>query len=437
MLRRLLGVCAVAVAALAAPALAHAFPAPVTWCGTDETAADRLPDLDPSSADQLRFLYAIPSDGADAFLADASGIATDAAAIDAWWQAQDPTRTPRFDRYPFPNCSSPFGQLDIAFVRLPRPGSYYASQQTPASLLDADLAGSLSPPAGQKTVVYYDGPIGDARVCGESDYGLTTTGGRYGFAYVYLRSGCDLGAPGSGATAAVAAHEFLHDLGAVPPGAPNMCPDSPGHVCDDPTDILGPYLTDGDTLDVKVLDVGRNDYYGHSGSWFDVQDSGWLAHLPLRHLHAAVEGQGTIAAVPPSIACGAGCDVDLDDGTTVQLAGVPAKGWTLAGWTGDCSGPSCDLRMDGPKNVTARFVRARITLRVKVRGRGRVASRPAGISCPAKCSAGFASASVVKLVPKPSKGFQFAGWSGACRGRSACTIRLRQAAAVSARFVRR
>jgi len=434
MVRKLLLACTVA---LAVPALAHAAPAPVTWCGTDESAVDRLPDLDPSSPDQLRFVYAVPSDGADAFFSDASGIATDAATIDDWWRRQDATRTPRFDRYPFPNCSSAFGQLDIASIRLPHPGSYYASRDTPASLLDQDLASSLSPPSGQKTVVYYDGPIADDQVCGESDYGLETTGGRYGFAYVYLRSGCDLGPPGGGRTAAVAAHEFLHDLGAVPAGAPNTCPDSPGHVCDSTADILYPYLSDSDTLDGKVLDVGRNDYYGHSGNWFDVQDSGWLAHLPMRHLHVAVQGQGTISAAPPTLPCGSGCDVDLDDGTSVQLAAVPANGWTLAAWSGDCSGLSCNFAMNGAKSVTATFVQARVALRVTVRGRGRVVSRPVGIACPKTCTARFLSASLVRLTPRAVKGFRFAGWSGACRGRGGCSVRLQQAAAVSARFVRR
>ncbi|HEY7207483.1 MAG TPA: hypothetical protein VH416_04515 [Gaiellaceae bacterium] len=434
MLRRLLLVCALA---LAAPALAHAAPTPVTWCGTNETAADRLPNLDVSSADQVRFLYVVPSDGADAFLADASGIATDAAAIDAWWRGQDSTRTPRFDRYPFPNCSSQFGQLDIGFVRLAHPASYYTSRATPAQLLDEDLGTSLSPPTPQKTIVYYDGPIADPDVCGESDYGLTTSGGRFGFAYVYLRSSCDPGTPGNGATAAVAVHEFLHSLGAVPSGAPNTCPDSPGHVCDSSSDILYPFLTDGDTIDSKVLDVGRNDYYGHSGSWFDVQDSIWLAHLPLRHLHATVAGSGTIVASPATIACTSGCDVDLDDGTAVGLAGRPAKGWAFAGWSGDCSGVACSLRMDGSKSVTARFVRARVALRVAVRGRGRIVSRPAGISCPATCRAEFGASSLVRLAPKASKGFRFAGWGGACRGRGGCSVRLQRATAVTARFVPR
>jgi hypothetical protein len=38
---------------------------------------------------------------------------------------------------------------------------------------------------------------------------------------------------------------------------------------------------DGDSLASLQLDVGRDDYYGHSGSWWDTQDSGLLYHLDL------------------------------------------------------------------------------------------------------------------------------------------------------------
>jgi hypothetical protein len=93
--------------------------------------------------------------------------------------------------------------------------------------------------------------------------------------------------------------------------------------------------------------------------------------------------------------------------------------------------------MNGARSVTAQFVLAKVVLRVTVRGRGRVVSRPVGIACPKTCNARFLSASLVRLAPKAAKGFRFAGWSGACRGRAGCSVRLQQAAAVSARFVRR
>jgi hypothetical protein len=74
----------------------------------------------------------------------------------------------------------------------------------------------------------------------------------------------------------VAVHELVHVLGAVENGAPNLCKD--GHVCDAPEDLLAAFLS-GNELDAHVLDAGRNDYYGHDGSWLDVQDSFFLEPL--------------------------------------------------------------------------------------------------------------------------------------------------------------
>ncbi len=42
---------------------------------------------------------------------------------------------------------------------------------------------------------------------------------------------------------------------------------------------MKPVADDSDTLANLQLDVGRDDYYGHSGSWWDTQDSGLLYRL--------------------------------------------------------------------------------------------------------------------------------------------------------------
>src|SRR5207237_7323342 len=98
---------------------------PVTWCGSGPSPVDRDPSVEISSPNQIHVVYAVPSDATDRFAALASPIATDIAAIDGWWQKQDSTRTPRFDLFPFPNCSSRFGLLDLGFARLPHPTAYY------------------------------------------------------------------------------------------------------------------------------------------------------------------------------------------------------------------------------------------------------------------------------------------------------------------------
>jgi hypothetical protein len=422
--------------ALAFPAAAAAAPAPVTWCGNDEVTGNRVPDLDIASANQVRLVYAIPADGVDEFAAVASGIATDAAWIDGWWRAQDPTRTPRFDRYPFGGCTTEFGALDIGFVRLPGPASSYVSPSGTALRLDRDLVGRFPP--GQKTIVYYDGRTFDGDVCGETDYLSNDAGGDYGIAYVYLQSGCDLTPVGDGATAEVAAHELLHNLGAVPAEAPHQCDTSGSHVCDDTNDVMYPFLAPGKTLDALVLDAGRDDYYGHTGTWWDIRNSGWLTNLPQQPFSLAVDGEGTLAASAGAteLPCESGCDaLQLDDGEAVTVAAIPARGWRFSSWSGSCSGSAaaCTLSVGARTAATATFVRAPLRLTVSVRGRGRVTSTPAGVLCPGRCHATFVP-HAVRLRAVAARGWRFAGWGGACRGTRRCAVA--RTAVVSARFTR-
>ena len=342
-----------AVLGLARPAGATA--TPVTWCGTDEVSANRVPNLQVSSSHRIRVVYAIPSDGADNFAADASPIATDIGAMDAWWRGQDPTRTPRFDLYPFPGCTTTFGDLDLGFVRLPRPAvSYVTSSGVDISALAVELGATTSQVV--KTLVYYDGPTVDPDICGTS-FTNGLSGGELGFSFLFLQSDCftDLGQ--GGGLARVALHELIHDLGAVPDAAPNDCPPPDnGHVCDSRTDIMYPYTYDGDTLDTAVLDVNRDDYYGHNGAWWDVRNSPWLAHLPQFPLSASALGPGKVAGVPGVAVCGPRCSATLDSDLAVRLVARPAAGSVFLGWRGACTGTgACKVAMNGPKSAVARF----------------------------------------------------------------------------------
>jgi hypothetical protein len=427
---------AACVSALGLPAVASARPAPVTWCGTDEVAADRVPELEVSSTAQVRFVYAFPADGADNFAATASGMAFDAAWIDEWWQRQDATRSPRFDRYPFPGCTSRFGGLDIGVVRLPNGTAYYRTTDN-FRRLNGDLADAF--PQTEKTVVYYDGPVADTNVCGESPSN-ESFGGRFGIAYVFLQSACGATPVGGGASAQIAAHELIHDLGALPDGAPHPCPNDEGHPCDSPTDILYPYLGEAATLDGVTLDVGRDDYYGHTGSWWDVQDSSWLAHLPQYPLSLAVAGSGTLVVRTDTgpLDCERGCSgLTIDSDAEITAVAVPSSGWRVGGWSGACTelALSCTLTMSGPMSATVTFVRAPVRVVVRVTGKGRVTSTPRGISCPGSCSRSFPGGTSVRLTASATKGWRFAGWSGACTGRSRCA--LTSDGTVRARFVRR
>ena len=75
---------------------------------------------------------------------------------------------------------------------------------------------------------------------------------------------------------AVTAHEVLHTFGAVSSAAPNECDgESSGHTCDNEGDLMFPSIG-GEALSSKILDPGRDDYYGHAGGSTDTADSAWL-----------------------------------------------------------------------------------------------------------------------------------------------------------------
>jgi len=74
------------------------------------------------------------------------------------------------------------------------------------------------------------------------------------------------------------------------------------------------------------------------------------------------------------------------------------------------------------------------TLTVVVLGSGGVTSRPAGIACPARCTATFAAGTRVVLTPVPKSGSAFLRWGGSCTGTGACTVAVSALAAVAAQF---
>jgi hypothetical protein len=438
---------AVTAVVAAWPSAAPAATVPTSWCGTDVSATDRKPDQ--VSAHQVGVIYAHPLGSADNFAAVASKIVTDLATVDAWWRAQDATRTPRFDLASFPGCATRLGALDLAKVTLPRDASHYRELIAGWERLADDL---FLPPFGfsnrfKKYLVYYDGPRDDVDVCGIAG-GDPFQGPAY--AQVYLQT-CWQDVGGGGTMAVTAAHVLLHALGAVPAGAPHVCASSAGHVCDLVDDLMYP-STSGQPLDAVVLDSGRDDYYGHSGSWFDLQDSFWLARLdaPQQSLSVTVSGPGRVASELPGIDCPGACAIAWDRGTRVALLPTAESGARFTGWKGACTGTtSCVVPMDAAAALTATFTRgsaagppaagaASYRLAVSMSGAGRVSSTPRGISCKRSCSARFGSGSTVTLRAAAAKGWRFAGWGVPCAGSfGACTIPIQGDRGVRATFARR
>ena len=406
------------------------------WCGgSQELAADRLPDA--VAGQQIHVVYALPSDGPDAFTGDAPLVVSDLGALDAWWRREDPTRTPRFDLAAFPGCPAGVAALDLSSVRLAHDSDWYRPIDGRSDRIRADLAATFSNPA-KKYLVYYDGPVDVAFDCGQSAI-APDTGGPDAYSFVYLQAdGCthDLGA--GGGVAGYVAHELLHNLGAVPDAAPHICFEH--SVCDWYWDVETQFPT-GDPIAKLVLDYGRDDYYGHAGSWFDVKGSPWLSHVGAPTFELAVSlagrGHGSVASDLPGIECGAACSIAWEQGARVVLRATAAPGSRFLRFGGDCTGTDCSPTMDGPRSVSATFAPATVRLTVSVSGRGTVGSSPAGISCPRRCSTSFPSGGTVRLSARAARGWRFARWSGACRGRDACTVFEDDDRRVTASFRRR
>ena len=392
------------------------------WCGTGETRTDR-PDA--VTGAQIHTIVATPSDSPDLFAADANLLADDIASMSAWWTGQDPTRVPRYDMATFPGGTC----LDISYIRLSQPASAYQGDSAFRA-----VATELSTNDGfadqfKDYVVYYDGPSVLEDVCGtgagEFDEG--------GYAIVWL-NGC----PGIG-TDAIETHELLHSLGALPAGAPNACTPATdpfgvadsGHPCDSDSDVLYP-LADGRPLSQQVLDFNHDDYYAHSGSWDDIQDTIFLRHLnaPQEPLAITFSGlPGLVTSDLPGVSCTTSCTTQWDQGSTVTLAPSPGDNSRFLHWTGACVGADdCSLTLNQATALSAVFGPLKIAVKLSMSGKGAVKCSPA-------CSSHFSAGDPLTLRAVPAQGWKFLSWGGSCKGtRVTCTPTTDFAFAVHANF---
>jgi List-Bact-rpt repeat protein len=405
------------------PAITVAPSAAAAWCGSAATA-DRAPNV--VAGNPIHWIYLIPSDGGDNLGSVAPVMQSDAEQVDAWWRGQDSTRTPRNDITTF-SCGP---QLDITTVRSTRSGAQLAPLDSRFPLIFETLSQAGYTSQFTKYLVYYDGPAEEDNVCGQG--GSSNVNG-FGLAVVYYRSCVGI------STAAVAAHEFLHTTGAVPNGTPHACTgETSGHTCDSSADLMYPLIGQGG-LSAKVLDPGRDDYYGHSGAWTDSQDSAWLVRLDGQApLPLTVSGTGSVAADVPGLTCAASCTTTWNNGQQVVLTATPAAGAKLVRWGGACSGSAtCSVTVGPGAAVSALFAPGAFRLTVRVAGRGSVSSS-GGIQCRPRCAATLPSYQPARLTATPAKGWKLRAWSGACKGaRKTCTVPMSAVTSVRATFVRR
>ncbi len=165
-------------------------------------------------------------------------------------------------------------------------------------------------------------------------------------------------------------------------------------------------------------------------------------------LNVTLAGTGSGTVSGSGIACPGTCSQSYPPGTAVSLTAAPGAS-TFAGWGGDCAaaaGLTCNLLMNGPRNVTATFnapLTFRLTLTVvgQAGGAGRVNVNPSVFqncsSAPPPgnvCTADYSPGEPIVLTAFTATGF-FSGYSGDCAGTNpVCNLIMSQDRNVGALF---
>lgn len=243
---------------------------------------------------QTHVIYFVPANREDENL-DQTKLPVSIDAIRSWFAretgASGPAIQPRFDR-------DTTGAWDISFVR----GAKNAGEYTDMNDIVDELVAKGFDQAMKRYLIFSatsrDGVGNPGGICGEGDYPWPGFPVR-NYAVVHLDSGgCNArvfavgpGPNGGKRAEAIAVHEWLHNEGMTPFGAPKQCASSITHVCTGPLwalprvdgvgyldpehpDVMYPLITVG--LGEKSLDRDHDDYLDHPGVWTDLRDSPWF-----------------------------------------------------------------------------------------------------------------------------------------------------------------
>ena len=199
--------------------------------------------------------------------------------------------------------------------------------------------------------------------------------------------------------------------------------------------------TSGNSLGSSlVLAVTAGTTYRIAVTGFDSTDEGdftlSIVQTTLRTLTVTPAGTGTGFIEGPGISCPGDCTEVYADGTLVSLDADPSGGSTFAGFSGDCTGSTCDLTMSANRAVTATFnppAGTQRTLTVTTAGTGTGTVTGPGINCPGDCTETYADGTPVTLNASPTGGSSFAGFSGDCTGAS-CSLTMSANRSVTATF---
>ncbi|NTX66882.1 hypothetical protein HUA74_40160 [Myxococcus sp. CA051A] len=265
-------------------------PAPFS-CPSVRATGDRA---DGTTDYKVKILYVVPSDGVDRALDTSGALCRSVQAQYSWFTSQ--TTNGAALRYDVSGSV-----LDIQFVRLSKTDAVMKGTANTGNVntgyayvrdrIELELAAmGLLSDTRKLYAVYYDGT--SEWSCGGAPWPPTLMGRVTALYLKGLPSGpvpCASNPIGGSSTLPgyiefAMLHETLHGLGIVPAAAPNQ--HASGHVFDSARDLM--YAARPGTSDpgwdiysgAVVLDSGRDQYYGHSGSQLDLDQSAFLSPLP-------------------------------------------------------------------------------------------------------------------------------------------------------------
>lgn len=137
------------------------------------------------------------------------------------------------------------------------------------------------------------------------------------------------------------------------------------------------------------------------------------------------------------------CKTKYPVDTELLLHPSADPGSEFAGFSGACSGMTCEVTLEGARGVTATFnllplepERYVLSVERLGTGTGTVSTDPAGIDCGSDCSESFLEGTKVTLTATPAPGSAFDHWTGGgCTGSGTCKVTMSTARKVKAVFI--
>ena len=153
-------------------------------------------------------------------------------------------------------------------------------------------------------------------------------------------------------------------------------------------------------------------------------------------ISTAGTGTGTIQCeaegAPP-----ASCAAKYAEGTEVTVIAEADPGSEFKGFSGDCTGSTCELTIDKARSVTATFAAEASEFALTITEAGTGAGT---LKCEAEegleepCSTAYPQGTEVTVIAEADPGSEFKGFSGDCTGSGACSLTMNAAHSVTATF---